>query len=192
MLFATAVCAPPMLRAESPSVASLQGFAGVHFGDSVETATAKLPAMKPLANDQKMPAAVFASPHLRRFLFEGYELEGVAAPLKVELRFWKDQLWAFLVYFEKEDAPAVLQALEKRYGERTSGVADRPIWKDGRVTLQTVSKAGWYGATSDAISEDARAWFFKALTGEAGGAAAPVAETVEKPAAAEPAEKPGS
>lgn len=174
----------------------MKGFAGVDFGDSIEKATAVLPAMKPLTNDQRMPAASFASPHLRRFVFEGYQLEGVAAPLKVELRFWKDQLWAFLVYFQKDDAAEVLQALAKRYGEHTSGTAERPIWKDGRVTLQTVSNAGWYGATSDAISEDARAWFFKALTGEAGGAAVkadtPVAGTSEKPAEAVPAEKPES
>lgn len=181
VVFATAAWGEEQAAEKGPSVADLDGFAGVKFGTGVEDARKTLPAMTPLADDVKMPSASFSSPFLKRFLVKDYAIEGLSLPVDVELRFWKDQLWAFLVYFKEADRQAALDYLEKTYGKHPTGTDSRPIWRGDKVTLQSMSEGGWFGATDNALSDDARAWFFKALTGNAEGNAA--ASTASSPAA---------
>jgi hypothetical protein len=201
---------PTAAPAAAPSVASLTGFGAVKFGATVEEARKAWPAMAVLHQDIKMPSAAFTSPFLERFVIRKHAIAGLASPVDVELRFWEGKLWAFLVYFEKADMNAALQHLEKTYGPRTSGIETRPIWRGEAVTLQAMAEAGWYGATDNAISDKARAWFFKELTGNpqgqqaaqpapgaesapGGGTAAPAAATAAPattPQATQPAAPP--
>jgi hypothetical protein len=190
VVFATAVWGQEDSATKGPSVADLEGFAGVKFGASIEDARKVLPAMSPLADDVKMPSASFSSPFLKRFLVEGYEIEALSSPVDVELRFWKDQLWAFLVYFKEADRQAALDYLEKTYGKHPSGTDSRPIWRGEKVTLQSMSEGGWFGATDNALSDDARAWFFKALTGNAEGNAASATAASPGPTGSPPAATP--
>jgi len=152
----------------APSIADLEGFAGIEFGDSLEVAKKKHPEMRPVStNDTRLNAAAIQSPHLMRQVIGDYKLGNVPTPVQVELRFWRDQLWAVVVYYDRGESEAVLKYLDETYGPRTSGAPERPIWSDDRVQLQVVTTGGWYGATSKPISEDARAWFFKKLSGHA-------------------------
>jgi hypothetical protein len=180
-LAAAAAMVRPGYGAE-PSIDTLKGFGAAKFGSSVEETRALWPAMEPLGNDVKMPAAAFTSPHLSRYLLKDHAVAGLSSPVDVEFRFWEGKLWAFLVYFKPDDKDAALQHLEKSYGKRQTGLEDRPIWRSDAITLQAVAGDGWYGATDNALSDVARAWFFTALTGNPEGQA---------PAAAEPA-KPGA
>src|SRR5690606_23687774 len=117
----------------------------------------------------RLPSAAFQSPLLDRFLIKDHEISGLASPVDVELRFWEGKLWAFLVYYKMDDKDAALQYLEKTYGKRMSGTDERPIWNGEKVTLQGIAGAGWFGATDNALSDQARAWFFTALTGNPEG-----------------------
>ena len=188
-------------RGAEPSVADVDGFGAAKFGSSIDDAKKLWPAMQPVADDARLPSAAFQSPLLDRFLIKDHEISGLASPVDVELRFWEGKLWAFLVYFKKDDKDAALQHLEKTYGKRMSGTDERPIWTGEKVTLQGIAGAGWYGATDNALSDQARAWFFTALTGNPEGnspdaakatpigAAPPPAPAAEAPA---PATTPGS
>lgn len=155
--------------AAEPSVESLTGYGKASFGASVDEVKALWPDMQTVAPDTQLPSAAFVSPHLGRFLLKGEQIPGLSKPVDVELRFWEGKLWAYLVYFDKADKAAALQYLEKTYGMRTSGIEDRPIWGGEKVTLQAVGEAGWFGATDNALSDQARAWFFTALTGNPEG-----------------------
>jgi hypothetical protein len=169
VVFATAAWGEESAATKGPSVADLDGFAGVKFGTGIEDARKALPPMTPIADDVKMPSASFSSPFLKRFLIKDQKIEGLSSPVDVELRFWKDQLWAFLVYFKETDRQAALDYLEKTYGKHPTGTDSRPIWRGEKVTLQSMSEGGWFGATDNALSDDARAWFFQALTGNPEG-----------------------
>ncbi len=168
---AAAVATGSEPAAPSPSIADLKGFAEIEFGDSLEVAKKKHPEMRPVSTtDTRLNAAAIQSPHLVREVIGDYKLGNVPTPVQVELRFWRDQLWAVVVYYDRGESEAVLKYLDETYGPRTSGTPQRPIWSDDRVQLQVVTTGGWYGATSKSISEDARSWFFKKLSGHAAAA----------------------
>lgn len=186
--------AAPAIAAE-PSIALLTGYGTASFGTSVDDVKKLWPEMEAVANDAHLPSAAFNSPHLQRFLLKGQQIPGLANPVDVEFRFWEGKLWAFLVYFKKADKDAALQHLEKTYGKRITGIDDRPIWTGEKVTLQAVGEAGWYGATDNALSDQARAWFFTALTGNPEGNAPKPPDATPLGAAvptAAPATTPGS
>lgn len=176
----------PAAAAAGPSLALLTGFGDAKFGSTIEEARKALPAMEPLSNDIKMPSAHFSSPQLERFVLRKHAIAGLASPVDVELRFWEGKLWAFLVYFEKADLDAALKLLEKTYGPRTTGTEVQPIWRGDKATLQAMGKAGWYGATDNAISEKAREWFFTELKRNPGAVLTPAAATTPAPAASAP------
>ncbi len=167
----------------APSIESLTGFGNAKFGSGIEDVRKVWPGMTPIGDKVKMPSAAFTSAHLQRFLIKGHKLEGLTSPVDVELRFWKERLWAFIVYFEPADSAAALQQLVKTYGERTTSTEERPIWRGEKVSLQTMPSSGWYGATDNAISDDAREWFFAALTGGRANQA-PAAGATPQPAPA--------
>jgi len=208
VLLAAAAGAIRPAHAAEPSIDALTGFGDAKFGATEDEVKKVWPKMEPLGADVQKPAAAFSSPHLVRYIINGHTIDDLKSPVDVEFRFWEGKLWAFLVYFKPEDKAAVLKHLESKYGQRSSGIEDRPIWRNDKVTLQAMSDDGWYGSTDNAISELARAWFFKSLTGnpegnapQPAGGAAPAPEAAPKPAesgekpaepAAEPAAKPGS
>lgn len=183
---ATPAASAPTAAAAGPSIALLTGFGDAKFGSTIEEARKALPAMEPLSHDIKMPSAHFSSPHLERFVLRKHVVAGLASPVDVELRFWEGKLWAFLVYFEKTDLDAALKLLEKTYGPRTTGTEVQPIWRGEKATLQAMGKAGWYGATDNAISEKAREWFFAELKRNPGAVLTPSAATTPAPAASAP------
>ena len=149
-----------------PPIDSVNGIGAAQLGENREAVKKALPAMQNLAPGQKLASAVFSSPHLERFIVRDHKVEGHTKPVDVELRFWRDKLWALIVYFSKEDTSAVLASLKARYGAFTNGAEDRPVWEGKLVTLQAYGPQAWYGLTLNSISEDARTWFFKALTGK--------------------------
>ncbi len=186
LILAAAVFTAAAGGAEPPAPATvdaLSGFGGAKFGGTIEETRKVWPKMNAVADDVRLPSAAFASTHLDRFLVKEHSIVGLSSPVDVELRFWKGNLWAFLVYFQEADAPAALRHLAKEYGKHTTGIDTRPIWRGEKVTLQAMSDAGWYGATDNVISEDARTWFFAALTGKTEAEIEASTAATEKPAA---------
>jgi hypothetical protein len=125
--------------------------------------------MRELQHGEKLAAAAVYTPNIRRFVVSGQKLAGSEVPVTVELRFWKDELWIYLTYFEAADKARVLAWLEKQYGPPDHSRDERPLWAGDRILILGELVRGWFTVQDETISRKAQTWFAEAAAaGHAG------------------------
>ena len=168
----------------------LTGFGTVPFGSSVEAAKKVYPKMEVVTGN--LGATAFPSEHLQRFVVRGVGVNELKKSTDVELRFWKDKLWAYIVYYGADSEPVVIEKLTTRFGPPNGTNPAKPSWQGDKTLTFVETSQDWYSVTDDAISKDAQAWFFEKLKGsQPAGGPAPLTPTPAgaKPAAAATPEK---
>ncbi len=137
-----------------------EGFGKAAFGASMKTARAALPEMKSLPVPPN--AGFLGNPKLGRFVLSQQKLEGLSAPVEVELRFWEDHLWTVIVYAGSNPFDAVLQMLEAKYGPPSN--RDRsPTWVWPTRNLVTAPAQQWYSIADKEIGRAAQAALMESL-----------------------------
>jgi hypothetical protein len=155
------------------------GFGTAKFGMSLAEVWKMYPKAKLLGPRDTLGASAVDGPYIDRLALHDQPVPGFAKPTTVELRFWKDKLWAVVVYFGDNDPEACKIYLTQTFGPSASPDPNSPSWPGTKVSTSAVYKQNWYGFSDDAISKEAAAWFGDALKGVWKG------ETAEEKAARE-------
>lgn len=181
-----ALLAAPVLAVTN----ELTGFGAVKLGSSVEEMKKVHPAMAPLGPTETLGSQAFVSEYLARYVLRGVEVPELKRKADVELRFWKDKLWVYIVYYAADDEKAVIEALTKRLGPPNGTNPQKPGWVGDTSTVFVETAKHWYAVSDNTISKDAQAWFITNLR-QMGNAMAP-ASSAPTPAAPSPAATPAA
>jgi hypothetical protein len=138
------------------------GLGTARFGMSVEQVQKIHPDLQELRPGEKLAAAAVYTPNIRRFVLRGQKLAGTEKPATVELRFWKDQLWLYITYFDTADTSGVVAGLEKQFGPPDHNEGERPLWTGDRTLIVGELKRGWFTIQDETISRQAQTWFSEA------------------------------
>lgn len=168
----------------------IKGFNSTKFGSSIEETKKVYPKMEPLT--ENLGATAFPSEHLARFVIRGAPVDELKRSTDVELRFWKNKLWAYIVYFGEGNAPVIIEVLTKRLGPPNGTNPEKPGWLGETSMTFVESSVHWYSVTDNEISKDAQAWFTEKLKGGGLPAGAVLAPPTKAPAAAAPATTPAA
>ena len=165
--------APPSLPAASAPAAPLlpgpDGFEQAKLGMPLDQVRARYPQLKPMPPNAG--AATFKSPFLERYMLEDVPVAGLAAPVFVELRFWKNELWSIVVYCAPNLLPEVGDYFTQHFGRPTTE-GYNPTWVFAKSTVTMVSSELWYSITDNALNVEVRQEFLRAIRA-LGGAPAP-------------------
>lgn len=181
------LAAPALAMTNEPT-----GFGAAKFGDSIAQVQKALPKMEETSKD--LGAQAFSSDHLKRFALQQAQVPGLDKPTTVELRFWKDKLWAVIVYFGDNTDAQVLEMLTKQFGPPAAATAT-PAWRGTQTETLMVARQRYYGTTYNPLSADAQAWFVERLRGEgytATGGPPATPQAAASPAAGTPPQAAGS
>jgi hypothetical protein len=144
------------------------GYGKASFGASVEEVEKAYPELSKLAEDKSLGAPIVGGPHITRYALHDQKLEGVSEPVTVELRFWKEKFWLYIVYFGKDHLDPVVAHLTNEYGKQTGPDPAFPIWNLGKATIMVETKTSRYTVNDEALSNEARAWFVEAFNARGG------------------------
>jgi len=171
---AAATPAAPASSGQQPT-----GFGKAKFGMSLAEVWKMYPTARLLGEEEQAGAPVVDGPYIDRILVKDQPVPGFAKPTMVEMRFWKDKLWAVIVYFGDNDPEKSKAYLESKFGNPTSTDGSNPTWVGEKVTSTASYMERWYGTSDVALSKQAQAWFGEMITGNWKG------ETPEEKAARE-------
>jgi hypothetical protein len=155
-----ALAAAPALGAGT----ELTGFGTAKLGSSVEAVKKLYPAMEPIPGATNLGSQPFSSEYLARYVLRGVEVPELKRPSDVELRFWKDRLWLYIVYYGAENDAAAVAALTKRLGPPNGTNPQKPGWTGEKSTVFVETSLHWYSVSDNTISKDAQAWFIENLS----------------------------
>lgn len=162
----------------------LTAFGSAKLGASLADVKKAYPKMEALAPMANLGAQGFVSDHLARFVVRNAQVPELKRKADVELRFWKDKLWAYIVYYGDGNDQAVVETLTKRFGPPNGTNPQKPSWAGETSTTFVETSQHWYSVTDNAISKDAAAWFVSNLQQLQSGMKAPAAPAAAPPAAA--------
>jgi hypothetical protein len=128
-----------------------EGFGKAHFGMSIGEVKAVYPELTAAPN----VAGYLSHTDLQRQVLWKTPIKGLAEPVDIELRFWKDRLYMFLFYTGKNPAAKVTQYLQREYGPPASGGLD-PAWVwPGRMLINQ-SAHGWFALSDKELGKEAQ------------------------------------
>ncbi len=167
------------------------GFGKAKFGTPIAEMKKLFPQMKDLTESLGSP--VVGGPYITRYVLRKEKVEGLEKPADVELRFWKDKFWLYIVYLGENSEDAAVALLTKAHG--SPGPDPKfPVWAGDKSTIVFERGQGRYAVNDTGLSKEAQAWFMEMLRSRAGAAAPPAAvappAAAAKPAA--PADKPAA
>lgn len=100
--------------------------------------------------------APFDDARIQRWLRLGVREDDLPQPVDIEYRIWDGKLWMVLVYTGANPAPAVRNALEKRFGRPTDRSAlPAWVWPDRKVVTHLDQK--WFALIHRPTDREARA-----------------------------------
>jgi hypothetical protein len=158
VLAAVAIANPAGAKEPEPT-----GYGAAQFGMSVAQVEKIFPGMRELQLGEKLAAPAVYAPSIRRFVLADQKLAGSEKPVTVELRFWKDQFWLYVTYFEEAYVDAVMAGLVQRFGPPGHGQPDRPLWAGDRTVILGEFKRGYVTIQDNGVSQQAQTWFTEAL-----------------------------
>lgn len=126
-----------------------RGFERLRFGQSVADVRAIYPNARQLGREE-LGAVVVYSPFIVRHQIRDVRLDGLAHPISLELRFWKEKLWVIIGYFGDNSTDEIIRWLNQRYGRPTSTKPD-PAWSGKIATVTMSSKQKWF-SVADAVA----------------------------------------
>src|SRR5262249_46593011 len=141
------------------------GYGPAKFGMSLAQVWKMYPQARMLGENESLGAAVVDGPYIDRLVLRDQSVPGFATPTTVELRFWKDKLWAVIVYFGKNDPEQCKAHLAKTFGPSRTRDPDNPVWNGAKVSTTGTYKEHWYGYVDIAMSQEAGAWLKTVLNG---------------------------
>lgn len=140
------------------------GFGKAKLGMSVAEVKKLYPKMEPLAEGQNLGSPPVGGPYITRYVLREAKVGGLSKPADVELRFWKDKFWLYIVYFGAENAEAVFNALKKEHGAPTGGAdGPYPTWVGEKSAVVMERQQGRYTINDNGLSKEAQAWFIDLL-----------------------------
>ncbi|MBX3025631.1 hypothetical protein KF840_12060 [bacterium] len=189
-VLAALIAAPALGVTNEPT-----GFGKAKLGSSVEAVKKLYPKMEAVPAAANLGSQAFVSDYLTRYVVRGVEVPELKRKADVELRFWKNQLWVYVVYYGAENQQSVIETLTKRFGPPNGTNPQKPGWTGDKSTAFVETSQHWYGVSDNAVSKDAQAWFIanlSQLTGSAPPAAAATPAAEPTAAATAPAATPAA
>jgi hypothetical protein len=160
----------PIAKPNPPNVKEFTGLGTFPFGGSLADFQKQFPKAEPLPEGKDIGSPTIGGPYIRRFVLTDQKVDGVAKPTQVEVRFWKNKLWAVIVYYGGNDDAKIHAMLLERLGPNESGDEDNPLWQRAKTATTAQKKQRWYGVTDAELSKQAQAWFALMITGQWKGA----------------------
>lgn len=160
----------PVAKANPANVKEFTGLGSFPFGGSLADFVKQYPKAEPLPEGKDLGSPTIGGPYIRRFVLQDQKFEGVDKPTQIEVRFWKNKLWAVIVYYGDNDDKKIHTMLDERLGPITTGDDDNPLWELEKTQVTAQRKQRWFGITQTALSNEARAWFALMITGQWKGA----------------------
>jgi len=159
---------------------------GAKLGSSTADVRKVFPKMEPTT--ENLGAQPFDSEFLTRYVVKNVKIPETGKPGTLELRFWKDKLWAIIAYYGDGNGPKVVEALTKRLGPPNGTNPQKPGWQGEKSLMFIEEEHGWYSLTDNALSKEAQTWFFAQIEKMKQGIAA--SKAAAPPAGAPPAAAP--
>jgi hypothetical protein len=181
----TALAALPAAAATK----QLTEFDGAKLGASPAEVRKVFPKME--VTTENLGAQAFDSEFLTRYVIKSAPVRESGKPGVVELRFWKDKLWAIVVYFGAGNDDKVVASLTKRLGKPNGDNPQKPSWQGDKSQTFVETEHDWYSITDNALSKDAQAWFYARLS-QMQQQLAPAAAAPQPPAATPAAAAPAA
>jgi hypothetical protein len=139
------------------------GYGKASFGMPLEEVQKAYPALESLGENNSLGAPAVGGPYIANYALRDQTVAGHAKPVQVELRFWKGQLWLYLVYFDQADLDAVMAHLKSQYGDPNSPTPSFPLWTFESSTVLVDQKRFRYTVNDKKLSDEARVWFVETL-----------------------------
>ncbi|GIW41082.1 MAG: hypothetical protein KatS3mg076_1659 [Candidatus Binatia bacterium] len=137
------------------------GWGKARFGMSREEVGRLFPHAQPLSKEH-LGAAAPLGPEFARQLLPEEKFPGLELPVSVELRYFRDRLYAVVVYWGANPAERVLDVLRRRYGPAPG---PEPTWKGEKVTIATDVRGRWHAFWDNRLSQEAARVFTERLSG---------------------------
>jgi hypothetical protein len=156
-------------------------FGAAKLGAGTAEVKKAYPKMEP--TKEFLGAQAFESEHLTRYVLKRIRVPETGQQGMVELRFWKDRLWAVIVYYGETNDQKVVETFTKRLGPPNGTNPQKPSWQGDKSLTFVETDQNWYSFTENDLSKDAQAWFFARLQEMKGAIAAQAAAAAATPAA---------
>jgi hypothetical protein len=137
------------------------GYGKAAFGSSVTKVRELYPGMKELSGSESLGEPIVQTPNITRYVLRDQPLDG--EKIDVELRFWKDQLWFYVGYFDPKDADRVASLLSKRHGPPDRKTETRVLWNGDKTMIVELKSHGRFTVQDKGVSRQAQTWFMDAL-----------------------------
>jgi hypothetical protein len=138
-----------------------RGLGKLTLNQSIAQVQKIYPQMRKLTTEE-LGAGVALSPLIQRYHQTEVTLPGLAHPVALELRFWKEKLWVVIAYYAGNSGAEVERWLKKRYGKPTTTDPD-PTWFGKLTQIITTPSEGWFSVGDNELSADAQAVFRESL-----------------------------
>ena len=173
----------------------LTSFGGAKLGASPAEVRKVFPKMEPTT--ENLGSQPFDSEFLARYVVRSTPIPETGKPGVIELRFWKDKLWAVIAYYGDGNDAKVVEVLTKKLGPPNGSNPQKPGWQGDKSLTFVETEHHWYSITDNALSKDAQAWFYARLEEmkrqlAPAAAATPVAAATPAAAAPAPAATPAA
>jgi hypothetical protein len=132
-----------------------RGFEKLTFGQTIAQVQKVYPKMRKL-DKEHLGATAVMSPLMPRYYQPEATVRGLAEPIALELRFWKDQLFVVIGYYGGNSHEAVVKWLERRYGKPTHTQPD-PTWIGKQISIVTTPGEAWFSLNDSKLAAEAQA-----------------------------------
>jgi hypothetical protein len=163
------------------------GLGKATFGMTIDQVKKIYPGMEEAKGS--MGAPVVGGPYIKRFALHHQKVDGLPKPVDIELRFWKDKFWLYIVYIDGIDTAQVDKALTAAYGPVSNTDTAIGVWDGVKSAIVFERKNGRYSVNDNAMSKEASAWFVSLFRKHSSQPQTQAAKT-PAPAAPAPAAKP--
>jgi hypothetical protein len=164
--------------------------AGAKLGAATADVKKIFPKME--VTTENLGAQPFDSEHLTRYVVKDFRVPQTGKPGTLELRFWDDKLWAYIVYYGEGNDEKVIKAFTKDMGPPNGTNPQKPGWQgDTSLTFVETDKH-WYSVTDNALSKAAQTWFYAQIEKMKQGLANSAAQAAKPAAAATAATTPAA
>ncbi|HVN86294.1 MAG TPA: hypothetical protein VMW17_15775 [Candidatus Binatia bacterium] len=137
------------------------GFERLRFGASVADVKKRYATVRQLQKEN-LGAIVVESPNIVRYHIPNVQLQGLAKPVSLELRFWNEKLWVVIGYFGDNSPDEVMKYLRDRYGPPTSTKPD-PAWRGQIAVIASNSKQKWFSVADQVASKEISARLIESM-----------------------------
>jgi hypothetical protein len=180
----------PSVTLAAADVASPFGFEKAKFAAPLAEVKKLYPDMRELSSSENLGAVPVGGPYIARYVLQQHKIEGLEKPVDVELRFWKERFWLFIVYLGENDPQAAVEGLTAQYGPVSNTDGRFPLWNLPKATIVVELKEKRYTINDEEISEDARAWFIELVRARRGSVPPVKVDDVPASASAAPGANP--